>query len=140
MHTVGTVEIAYVSDPRLKYAAQAGSEGGELAPDDDPRRAFLDEEHALLSVVAERVGNLLSRSVVAEKIATMTDKLAVCSVCSRVRDAGCWKSVLQFLEERTGTTFAKALCPACTEALITHHSDADGEADASSPHNTKPRS
>ena len=81
---MGTVEIAYVSDPRAKYAAPAEgeSEGGVLAPDEEPAHAFLSEEIALLGVVAERVGNLLSRTVVEEKISRLTNTLSLCTECA----------------------------------------------------------
>lgn len=115
---VGTVEIAYVSDPRVRYAAPAEGEAGTLAPDDEPAHAFLNEEIALLGVVAERVGNLLSRTVVKEKISRLTNTLSLCTECDSVRDADGWKSLQQFLEEHSNIAFVKMLCPACAEAII----------------------
>lgn len=121
---VGTVEIAYVSDPRARYAApaeaeaEAGAEAGALAPDEEPAHAFLNEEIALLGVVAERVGNLLSRTVVEEKISRLTNTLSLCTECDSVRDADGWKSLQRFLEEHSNIAFVRMLCPACAEAII----------------------
>ena len=118
MRQVGTVEIAYVSDPRVMYSG-CTEEGSELSPDDDPSRAFLPEEISLLSVVAERVGNLLSRDVVKEKISRLTAKLALCTECHRVRDSdGMWKTFQEFLEEHSNVTFNTLYCPACAERIL----------------------
>ena len=114
---VGTVEIAYVSDPRVKYIG--GSEEDVFSPDEDPSRAFLSQEIELLSIVAERIGNLLTRNAVELKIARLTDKLALCTECHCVRDSdGMWKTLQVFLEEHSNVTFNNILCPGCAEHLL----------------------
>lgn len=132
---MGTVEIAYVSDPRAKYAAPAEgeSEGGVLAPDEEPAHAFLSEEIALLGVVAERVGNLLSRTVVEEKISRLTNTLSLCTECDSVRDADGWKSLQRFLEEHSNIAFVRMLCPACAEAIIARNVGPPQHAHPSAP-------
>ena len=143
---VGTVEIAYVSDPRVKYAPPAETEteggAGTLAPDEEPAHAFLNEEISLLGVVAERVGNLLSRNVVEEKISRLTNTLSLCTECDSVRDADGWKSLQRFLEEHSNIAFVRMICPACAEAIIarnvTHpqHPSPSGTAGVSEPQST----
>jgi len=137
MRQVGTVEIAYISDPRLMYSCGA-EEGGELSPDDDPSRAFLPEEISLLSVVAERVGNLLSRNCVKEKISRLTDHLALCTECHRVRDSdGLWKTFQAFLEEHSNVTFNDLYCPTCAERILSSSSSTTGTTKTSSPNTTE---
>jgi PAS domain S-box-containing protein len=94
---------------------------------------FLKEERLLTTAIAERLGRIIERKQAEEKqeqliqelqetlkeVRTLSGLLPICAWCKKLRgDDGYWKSVEQYIGERTKAQFTHGICPECNEKLL----------------------
>lgn len=66
----------------------------------------------------ERDSLLSELQVALTQVRTLTGLLPICAGCKRIRDdAGYWRNVERFVEERSDVRFTHGLCPDCSKRL-----------------------
>ena len=102
----------------LIYELAAGNLGtrGKVSEDEDE----LDGIIAGLNLLAEEIAD----SVL--EIRKLSGLLPICAWCKKLRDdKGYWKSVEQYLGERTTAEFTHGMCPECQQKFL--HEDSSEE-------------
>jgi GAF domain-containing protein len=91
---------------------------------------FLEEEIALISAIADRIGHIIDRYKLENERNELFDNLQnaltkilsgylpICAACKKIRDEnGVWHQVEVYVRDHTEATFSHGICPECKAKL-----------------------
>jgi hypothetical protein len=93
---------------------QTAARDAELAQTRITRSAVL-----IISVlVVVSVGLLYARSLLVQRVQTLSGMLPICAWCKKVRDdAGYWTQIERYVTSRSKAEFTHCICPACSDQV-----------------------